>query len=138
MKTTVIALTFFWLVLVLAISFLEAPLKFQAPNITTELGLGIGRIVFTALNTVELVIAAVIAIGLFRNTRPLTEHWPYAIPLSILFVQSVWLLPALTRRLDLILAGETLPSSYHHVLFIVLEVSKVVGLLVAGVRFSKS
>ena len=138
MKTTVIALTFFWLVLVLAISFLEAPLKYQAPNITTELGLGIGRIVFTALNTVELVIAAVIAIGLFRNTRPLTEHWPYAIPLSILFVQSVWLLPALTRRLDLILAGETLPSSYHHVLFIVLEVSKVVGLLVAGVRFSKS
>ncbi|MGD1848007.1 MAG: hypothetical protein ACFB10_21650 [Salibacteraceae bacterium] len=138
MKTTVIALTFIWVGMVLAISFLEAPLKFQAPNITTELGLGIGRIVFTALNTVELVIAAVIAIGLFRNTRPLTEHWPYAIPLSILFVQSVWLLPALTRRLDLILAGETLPSSYHHVLFIVLEVSKVVGLLVAGVRFSKS
>lgn len=40
--------------MVLAISFLEAPLKFRAPGITVPLGLGIGRLVFQAFNAVEL------------------------------------------------------------------------------------
>ncbi len=31
---------------IVAISFLEAPLKFLAPGITIPLGLGIGRLVF--------------------------------------------------------------------------------------------
>jgi hypothetical protein len=52
-----------WLGMVLAISFLEAPLKFRAPGITLALGLGIGRLVFAALNRVEVVLAVVIVIG---------------------------------------------------------------------------
>ncbi|MFT4087805.1 MAG: hypothetical protein QM658_11780 [Gordonia sp. (in: high G+C Gram-positive bacteria)] len=44
-----VALVFLWLGMVAAISFLEAPLKFQAPGITVPLGLGIGRLVFRAL-----------------------------------------------------------------------------------------
>lgn len=39
--------------MVAAISLLEAPLKFRAPGITTALGLGIGRLVFQALNIAE-------------------------------------------------------------------------------------
>ena len=53
-----VALTFVWLGMVLAISFLEAPLKFRAPDVTIRIGLGIGRLVFTALNAVETVLAA--------------------------------------------------------------------------------
>ena len=45
-----VAAMFVWLGMVLAISFLEAPLKFRAPGITIALGLGIGRLVFRALN----------------------------------------------------------------------------------------
>ena len=63
----VVAVTFVWLGMVLAISFLEAPLKFRAPNVTLQIGLGIGRLVFRALNTAEvafaLVIVAVVASG---------------------------------------------------------------------------
>lgn len=44
------ATAFIWLGMVLAISFLETPLKFRAPGITLPLGLGIGRLVFRALN----------------------------------------------------------------------------------------
>ena len=51
------AVTFVWLGMVLAISFLEAPLKFRAPEVTLRIGLGIGRLVFGALNTVEAVFA---------------------------------------------------------------------------------
>jgi len=56
----VAGVAFTWLGMVLAISFLEAPLKFRAPDVTVRIGLGIGRIVFRALNTVEVVLAAVL------------------------------------------------------------------------------
>ena len=39
------AVPILWFGLVAAISFIEAPLKFQAPGITIPLGLGIGRLV---------------------------------------------------------------------------------------------
>lgn len=61
------AVSFVWLGMVLAISFLEAPLKFRAPNVTLQIGLGIGRLVFRALNTVEgcfalLMVAIMVAV----------------------------------------------------------------------------
>ncbi|MGH3776424.1 MAG: hypothetical protein ACRDRR_11940 [Pseudonocardiaceae bacterium] len=42
---------------VLAISFLETPLKFRAPGITVPLRLGIGRLVLRVRNAVELALA---------------------------------------------------------------------------------
>lgn len=60
MSALAAAVVFGWLGMVLAISFLEAPLKFRAPGITVPLGLGIGRLVFRALNAVEIVLATVV------------------------------------------------------------------------------
>ena len=51
------AVTFVWLGMVTAISFVEAPLKFRAPGVTLQIGLGIGRLVFRALNIAELTLA---------------------------------------------------------------------------------
>jgi MFS family permease len=52
------------------ISFLEAPLKFRAPGVTPRLGLGIGRVVFRALNRVELalLVVALVAAGITAFT----------------------------------------------------------------------
>ena len=61
------AAAFVWLGMVLAISFLETPLKFRAPGITVPLGLSIGRLVFRALNTVEIVLAIALIIALLTN-----------------------------------------------------------------------
>ena len=60
----VAATAFVWLGMVLGISFLEAPLKFWAPGVTLQLGLGIGRLVFGALNAVELGLAVVLVAAL--------------------------------------------------------------------------
>lgn len=57
------AVTFTWLGMVLAISFLEAPLKFRAPGVTIPIGLGIGRLVFRALNAVEAVLAVIVIVA---------------------------------------------------------------------------
>ncbi|MFF0816750.1 hypothetical protein ACFYVR_16590 [Rhodococcus sp. NPDC003318] len=51
-----VAVTFTSLGMVLAVSVLEAPLKFRAPGITIPLGLGIGPLVFRALSAVEVVL----------------------------------------------------------------------------------
>ena len=64
----VVAAVFLWLGMVLAISFLEAPLKFRAPGVTLPIGLGIGRLVFRALNTVEVVFALVILLALIAGS----------------------------------------------------------------------
>jgi hypothetical protein len=58
--------------MVLAISFLEAPLKFRAPEVTLRIGLGIGRLVFGALNTVEAVFAATLLVCVIVG---LTAAW---------------------------------------------------------------
>jgi hypothetical protein len=65
-----VAVVFIWLGMVLAISFLEAPLKFRAPNVTLQIGLGIGRLVFRALNTVEVVLAIVILVSTVAAPPP--------------------------------------------------------------------
>ena len=58
-----VAAIFVWLGMVVAISFIEAPLKFRAPGVTLQIGLGIGRFVFRALNGCELLLAVVFAVA---------------------------------------------------------------------------
>ena len=62
-----LAVPFIWLGMVLAISFLETPLKFRAPGITVPLGLGIGRLVFRALNAAELAFAVALTVALLAG-----------------------------------------------------------------------
>jgi predicted membrane protein len=118
-----------WLGMVLAISFLEAPLKFRAPGVTTELGLGIGRLVFRALNTVEAVLAAVLLVAAVV-LAPAGAVWVWlAIAVVILVVQLAVVRPPLSRRSDRVLAGEELPRSTAHYWYIGLEIAKVAALI---------
>jgi hypothetical protein len=57
-----IAAVFVWLGMVVAISFIETPLKFRAPGVTLQIGLGIGRLVFRTLNACEFALAAVVVV----------------------------------------------------------------------------
>ncbi|HQW87358.1 MAG TPA: hypothetical protein PLH93_09245, partial [Flavobacteriales bacterium] len=63
---------FVWVGFVCAISFMEAWLKFRAHGVTLPIGLGIGRLVFQALNRVEWALAvALLADLLWRRVA-----WP--------------------------------------------------------------
>jgi hypothetical protein len=131
-----VAVTFVWLGMVLAISFLEAPLKFRAPNVTLQIGLGIGRLVFRALNTVEvafaLVIVAVVASSSGGPT-PARIAVAFAVAIAALAVQLIAVRPRLTRRSDQVLAGSEGPRSRAHYVYVGLEAVKTVALLVAGI-----
>jgi len=128
-----IAVTFTWLGMVFAISFLEAPLKFRAPGVTVRLGLGIGRLVFRALNVTEMVWAALLVAGLLIEGPPVRVAVAGATAVAVLVVQLVGVRPRLTRRSDRVLAGEDVPRSHAHYDYIGLEVVKVVALLATGV-----
>jgi hypothetical protein len=129
------AAVFVWLGMVLAISFLEAPLKFRAPGVTVPLGLGIGRVVFAALNRVEVVLLVVVGIALAAGPRSTALVGMGGALAVLLAVQLGVLRPALRRRTDRVLAAGDAdpPRSRHHLVYIALETVKVVVLAALGI-----
>lgn len=127
------ALVFVWLGMVLAISFIEAPLKFQAPGVTIPIGLGIGRLVFRALNAVEAALAVGVIIAGIMGGAPNDVAVLTACAVVILAVQLAVVRPRLNRRSDRILAGEDLPRSREHLYYVALETAKVIALIALGI-----
>lgn len=132
-STIAVAVTFVWLGMVLAISFLEAPLKFRAPGVTLQIGLGIGRLIFRALNTVEVCFALVIVAIAVAGPAPARIAVAFAGAIAALAIQVIAVRPALTRRSDQVLAGSDGPRSHAHYVYVGFEVVKVAALIVAGI-----
>ncbi|WP_442008876.1 hypothetical protein [Mycobacterium sp. 2YAF39] len=119
--------------MVLAISFLEAPLKFRAPGVTLPIGLGIGRLVFRALNVCETVLAAATVVCFVVRPPTTAAGIAAGVAVVVLLTQVLAVRPALTRRSEATLAGAEVPRSRAHWVYVGLESVKVVALLVAGV-----
>ena len=128
-----VAVVFVWLGMVTAISFVETPLKFRAPDVTLQIGLGIGRLVFRALNGCELLLAAVLAGTFAVEPPPVGVAVAVGVAVIALLAQVLIVRPRLTRRSDAVLAGGDGPRSHAHWAYVGLEVVKVAGLLIAGV-----
>ncbi|PWK83001.1 hypothetical protein C8D88_112252 [Lentzea atacamensis] len=111
----------------------EAPLKFRAPGITLPLGLGIGRLVFRALNASEIVLATATAITFALAPRPLAATVLLVALAVTLAVQVVVLRPRLEARAALIIDGVTPPKSRAHLAYIALEGAKVLMLATFGI-----
>jgi hypothetical protein len=126
------AATLVWLGMVLAISFLEAPLKFRANGLELRVGLAIGRIVFRALNFAEVLWAVVIALCLSvtRSSGPVLVL--AALTAVLLAVQLLLVRPMLNRRSAHVLAGQDGPRSRVHHAYIGLEALKLAALVALG------
>lgn len=124
---------FLWAGLVAGISFLEAPVKFTAPTMTREIGLDVGRHVFSALNRTELGLGA-ITLAAFVVGRPdgVVRWWLGGVA-GALFLQTVWLLPVLRRQAQGIINGErNHASSFLHVGYGLLDGGKILALCSTG------
>ena len=128
-----VAVTFVWLGMVVAISFLEAPLKFRAPDVTLRIGLGIGRLVFRALNAIEAVLAVVIVVCLVVDPPGAGTRVALVVAIVMLVAQLAFVRPALTRRSNAVLAGHEGARSNVHFVYVGFELVKVVALLVGGI-----
>lgn len=131
-----ITVILFWTGFVSSISFMEAWLKFRIEGVTLNIGLRIGKKIFRALNRMEWVLLASYSMfwsyGLNTSNRLITTL--SILLVIILAIQTFYLLPRLEKRIDLILTGENVIKSKHHLYFIAAEVLKV-GLLI-GLAYS--
>ena len=131
MKIFLLLLIGIWIGMLLGISFLEAPLKFKAPNITLPLGLGIGRIVFAALNKFEQVFSLVLLLWLGYQYKQL--DFPIILGMGsvvlLVVIQTYWLLPILDKRAVQIVQGIAVDKSFHHFYYVAIELLKT-GLLI--------
>lgn len=124
-----IVLPAIWLGLIIGISLIEAPLKFTAPGITIPLGLGIGRLVFTAMNWVEIVIAVILLWSALKSHvgtgyRQLT----YAV-IVVLIAKVAVIRPLLNTRTDAVLAGTDDGGSNLHLFYIAADGLLIIGLI---------
>jgi hypothetical protein len=127
------AATFVWLGMVLAISFLETPLRFRAPGVTLPVGLGIGRLVFRALNSAEAVLAVLVLVGLLVGSPETAAAVAFGVAAAALAVQLVAVRPSLRRRSEAVLAGDgDGPRSRAHLWYVGLELLKVAALITTG------
>ena len=132
------AIAFFWCGSVTAISFLEAWLKFRAPGVTIQIGLGIGRLVFRALNRIEWGFAAAcVACLLLAGAGRWTGQGWLLPAISMLAIETIWLLPALEKRAAALVEGRPPAPSSVHPVFIAAELIKLASLALAGIQIFK-
>lgn len=123
---------FLWVGITVGVSMIATPVRFTATSITRPIALDVGRVVFAALNKVELVALAILLI--IVRVAGVTQKWwaACAFLTFIILAQGVWLIPELAARTDIIMAGGEPPPSYAHAVYSSLELVKVGLLLYFG------
>ena len=125
---------FTWAGLTIGVSLLATPARFAAETITRPVALDVGRVVFATLNKVEMgaLVALLIVVRLSGRSRNL---WAWCSVLALIVVaQGAWLIPELSARTDIVIAGGTLPSSHAHAIYSTLELFKIGLLTGLGLR----
>ncbi|WP_420572854.1 hypothetical protein [Kordia sp.] len=128
LKTHKYIFTLIWVGMVLAISFMEAPLKFQSELVDTRVGVSIGRIIFTVLNRIEITFLVIFTI-LTLVSRNFKRNYLLHILLGIILIQTFILLPVLDDRALRIVQQQPVEDSILHFNYVLLEIIKVVVLL---------
>lgn len=127
-----------WIGLIVGLSFIETPLKFLAPGITIPLGLGIGRLVFTALSLAGwLLWVVLVVLGAFRPRLSRGGWMLIGAAGAVAAAQSLIIRPALAARSDVIIAGGDPGESWLHYGYIAAELALVavlVGYLALMIR----
>lgn len=113
----------FWLGFFMAISFMEAPLKFTVLNLVD--GLSVGRVVFRALNYCEWIFLAMLALTLILKTASRLATVLIGLMCLVLLLETLWLLPMLEARAMEIVKGKHLAPSGLHEVYVMLEIVKV-------------
>ncbi|MDF1609321.1 hypothetical protein PZ897_14130 [Hoeflea sp. YIM 152468] len=122
--------TILWLGLVLGVSFIATPVKFQAPSLSLPVALEIGRATFALFSKIELGMAMLLTLSILACNRRALSTILGAALITIVVVETVWLLPVLDERVEIILSGTAAPAGWYHFFYVGIETLKAV-LLVA-------
>ena len=127
-------IAFTWLGMTAGVALLATPVRFTANTITRPVALDVGRVVFAALNKAEFV-ALILVLIIVRVSGRAKELWiPVLLLALILIMQASWLIPELSARTELVIAGSEPPSSIAHAAYSTLELIKLILLAFVGFR----
>jgi hypothetical protein len=129
--------TLVWLGMLLGVSFLATPVKFQAPSLELAVALDVGRKTFQAFNWAELALLFVVVAAGIVVQASTGMIGLVAILALLVSAQTFWLLPILDTRVETILAGGVPPASSLHILYIAIDCTKLLilaGLSIAALR----
>lgn len=120
-----------WAGLSLGGALIAAPAKFQAPNLTMNVALEVGRAQFQWNGVAEIVLLAALVISfLWTGGR----GWMlFAIPMVIFIVQRFVIMPPLDARTLLIISDKAVEQNYLHIFYIAFEVLKFLSLIGASI-----
>lgn len=127
----VFAIACFWLGLVLAVSFLETPLKFQVRGMTLPIALELGKIMFGISTNIQMVLIVIMGFSFLFNKEKLNIKLliNFFLLALILGLEKFWMLPILDARADVLASGKGLPPTPLHDYFIYAEVLKLILLI---------
>lgn len=127
-------LSFVWIGFLLAISFMEAWVKFRAVSLDLSTGLDVGMHVFGALNMVERFFSLALLIYVFiYYTDKIVVVTGLGI-FTFIIAQSGYLLPELNQHAQLIIQGMQPEKSPVHLMYGIMEFVKLIALFVLGFR----
>lgn len=129
--TAIQRVSLLWAGVLVGISFIATPVKFQAPSLALSTALEVGRLTFRAMAMAEIVLS-LIGIALLLSARKWRSLFLVA-PL-ILVLEWTVVMPVLSARTDAVLAGQAAPVGNMHLVFVALEAIKIIVLLVVGLR----
>lgn len=127
-------LSFVWIGFLLAISFMEAWVKFRAQSLDLPTALDVGTHVFGALNMVERFFSVAVLVYVFiYYTDKLVVLTGLTI-FTFVIAQSGYLLPELNEHAQLIIQGMHPEKSSVHLMYGLMEFVKLIALFVLGFR----
>lgn len=127
-----VAIAFIWLGIVVGVSFIAIPVRFQVESLAFPVAIELGQVTFHWLSRVEWVLAALLLVAALAGSRRLGQIVAVILA-ALVALQAFWLLPILDARGGAIIAGNPLPASAHHTIYAVTEVAKVLLLAGSGV-----
>ncbi|HDP0036538.1 TPA: hypothetical protein ACJT8N_002064 [Legionella pneumophila] len=125
---------FLWAGMILGISFFESWVKFKTPTLDKVMGLKVGRTVFFYFHQLQMGWFALLIILTFLSGPTRIEILSLAILFCILLLQTYWIFPILSKRVDELARGKILPHSRAHNLYGVGELIKLFVLFALGIK----
>lgn len=122
-------LALLWIGLLVGVSFLATPVKFMAPSLSLPVALDVGRQTFAVFNRVEWLLAAGLLVALLVRPRNHAATAGAALAAVLVVLEAAWLLPALDQRVGMIIAGQSVPPSHLHDVYIGVELLKLAALI---------
>ncbi len=123
----------FWAGVVFGVAYVAAPAVFTAASVTRQVGIDATRHSFTLLNRAEIVLAGLSLLLLLRSAAGRIAISATVLACAIVALETLWMLPTLDRRADIVMRGAEPPPSPVHTLYVVGDSVKVLALLAGGV-----